>query len=132
MSIILNFEGYWNLRRKQFVPSYQGIYVVFAADYQIETPIVSSLRVLYIDTSNNINQTINEKDNIIKWNSELFEGEQLFFCATYISDKTLLMGFRDNLVYVNQPILNKKPTLKKAMVIECTGMFYGLKKYTII
>lgn len=134
MNYKLNFEGFWDVRRKQRIPNYKGIYAVFIADYQKDSPLVKFLKVLYIGCSENINQTINKKENILTWSKELDDKEQLLFSATCFNNEAHLDSVTSQLIYINQPLLNEKtkPIVKPPLTIKCTGMCYGLKQNSII
>jgi hypothetical protein len=130
MSVKLSFEGYWDVKMKQNIPSCKGIYVVFASDYQKDSLLAGLLRVLYIDSSKNINQTISNNENILNWSKELHYNEQLLFSLTRVNDKLPIEDIKDQLIFANQPVLNKaiKSVPNNQINIKCSGMYYGLKQ----
>lgn len=134
MSYNLSFEGFWDVKMKQNIPNCKGIYVVFASDYQKDALLAGLLRVLYIDSSKNINQTISNNENILNWSKQLHYNEQLLFSLTRINDEAPLEDIKMQLIVANQPVLNEtvKPNVKNQISIKCAGMYYGLKQYVTV
>jgi hypothetical protein len=134
MNYNLSFEGYWDVNMQQKIPNCKGIYVVFASDYNENNLHVKILRVLYIGSSKNINQTISNNENILNWSKELHYNEQLLFSLTRINDELPIEDIKNQLIFTNQPILNEtiKSIPKNQINIKCSGMYYVLKQYITI
>lgn len=134
MTYKLNFDGFWNIDKINFIPSCKGIFVVFAACFKSKNQdIIQSLQPIFIGASENIKASINHTHSILKWQTYLKPNEQLYFNATCMEEEDLLLKkLSAKLIVMNQPMINSNLEdetvhLLHSFKIKCTGMCFGLK-----
>lgn len=131
----LLFDGYWNESQFQHIPTYKGLYIVQAANYNKDELFMRSLRPIYIENSNNIRKSVTNHSNLLLWKSALKPNEQLFFSSVLILDCKVLARLKDVLIYANNPVfgsVKQSHWILEPIEIQCAGMYYALKKYVSI
>lgn len=118
-----------------YIPSYMGIYIIQATNYNENELSLNSLRLIFIGASNNIKASITNRSNLTFWRSELKSNEQLLFSSVPILDVNTLLRLKEVLVYCNNPILNNITNYNKSYSptsIKNIGMYFGLKEFVSV
>lgn len=85
----LKFDGYWLDRQREYLPTFSGIYCVYASTYNSERDTVALNRLLYIGKAENVRQRHQNHEKRDEWLHELNPGEMLSYCATAVSVRSL-------------------------------------------
>jgi hypothetical protein len=102
----LNFDGYWRDVKKDGLPAQSGIYVVYAATYNVSGQTVTLNRLLDIGEADNVRARVSGHDRRPQWERKLGIGEELCFSASLISPATDRQRAEAALIFHHKPPCN--------------------------
>ena len=102
----LQFSGYWVAGNENLLPSYPGIYCVYACVDNESDKTVSLRRLLYIGRAENINERHKRHERFEDWNSNLNKGETLCYSCAALRRQGLPIC-EAAMIYQHKPICNK-------------------------
>jgi hypothetical protein len=107
----LNLIGYFVQDKMEGLPSSSGIYVVYRGLLDGERNIAILKELLFIGETENLNHSMNSRDNHTKFSESLQDGEKLFYCYAKIeTDSQVRKDIATVLVSHSLPTLNDLDT----------------------
>lgn len=101
----LKFEGYWLDRNREYLPTFPGIYCVYASIYNADRDTVTLDRLLYIGKAENVRQRHQNHEKRNEWLAELRLGETLSYCAAAVQARSLKVC-EAAMIYQHKPKCN--------------------------
>lgn len=101
------FNGYIRDEKKESLPEYSGVYIVYRCMFNPQERTVTLIEILYIGQAENINHRICNHDKRDEFFNELTEDETI--CYSYAKvDKKNLDIIENALIFAQKPRLNDK------------------------
>ncbi len=119
--ISLEFDGFWIEKSAPKIPEESGIYAVFEGNYEPSTNQVSLEKIIYIGTSDNVHDAVNNEESLAHWKT--FRGNpdeeddgfnekgDLFFCFAPATGQERERGAAA-LIFEQKPPANDKKQTK--------------------
>ena len=108
-NIKLSFKGYWREEKRQYIPHFTGIYLVYSCKYCQSEDAVSLSDLIYIGQSEDVNSRISDHCQKNDFTPTLKEGETLCFSVAAVNHE-LLDLVENALVCAQKPTCNKRLT----------------------
>ena len=128
--VSLVFDGYWREVNKASIPEKTGIYCVYTCKYNSVEKTVSQLNLIYIGSSENVNNRVCTHDRLSEWEDYLKKGETL--CYSYAqTEKKDMVHIEAALIFCHKPRFNDEYTKSypyEDMKISISGKASGLQK----
>lgn len=102
-TIELLFEGYWREIKKDDVPPKPGIYCVYTCE--ISNGKLSSLELIYIGESSNVNDRVANHERLPEWKELLNPGGTLCYSFANIASPRREIA-EAAMIYKHQPLTN--------------------------
>lgn len=83
----LQFDGYWRVEKKEFIPNCSGIYCVYACTYDSVKKTVSLKRLIYIGESLDVGARLDRHEKQERWEAHLKSGEILCYSMAKVSSE---------------------------------------------
>ena len=106
-SFTLNFSGYWRESKKEHIPGFTGIYLVYRCVYNPSSDTVTLRELVYIGQSDDVNERILQHSQNRDFQRVLFLGEELCYSVSEVQKKDLDL-VENALIYAQQPKLNNQ------------------------
>lgn len=117
-NIRLSFKGYWRAEKKDFIPHFMGVYLVYRGVYNANEDTVSLRDLVYIGQAEDVNRRINEHIDDPSFTGILQGKEILCFSVAQVSSNEIDL-VENALIFAQKPILNTN--LKQSYNHEAAG-----------
>lgn len=103
----INFNGYRRDDKKQTLPHYSGIYMVYRCVYHKESDRVTLKEIIYIGQAEDLNERINNHEKSKKFQEKCKDGEELCYAYANVSLDDLDI-VENALIFAQKPPLNSE------------------------
>ncbi|MGX2031600.1 GIY-YIG nuclease family protein [Methylocaldum gracile] len=83
------FEGYWREKKKRGMPAKSGVYCVYTCIYSGKKQTCSPQKLIYIGSSENVRDCLEDHVKQADWESHIDTGEELCFNFAPMDAETL-------------------------------------------